>query len=372
MSRPKPAWRSTPVTDWPEPDHAAWIGAQEPQDPLEPQVGFARRWKVSTRSMIEYGYGRWLGWLVSVGELDPKVEPQARATTERVGRYIEALRGADLADYTVALALQHLGNALLAMDPTGDVSRILRASSRTHAAARPVRDVAARLQPVEDVVQLGVDLMHAADHDRFRTPGERAVLFRDGLLLAVLAYRPLRLGNLASITIGSHLQRRGAEWWLTFDKREVKGGEPLEYIWPCDLVAALERYLEVHLKALLAAPTSPGDLDALWVGKGGRPMGYDAISYQIKSRTKEEFGKAINPHAFRHTAATTMATADPENVAFAANILGHSSPKTYEQHYNKANMASAAVGYHEVLRGMRGGKRKGTGRVSKLPVLDQL
>lgn len=55
------------------------------------------------------------------------------------------------------------------------------------------------MQPPEDLLQLGMDLIDAAEHDRFRTDTDRAVLFRDGLLLAFLVQRPFRRANLAGL-----------------------------------------------------------------------------------------------------------------------------------------------------------------------------
>jgi integrase len=246
------------------------------------------------------------------------------------------------------------------MNPAQDVSRIQRASARIHNAAKPVRELVARLQPAAEVEKLGLDMMHAADHDRFRTASERAVLYRDGLLIAFLVHRPLRLANLASIAVGGQLQRRGAGWWLSFDGAEVKGGRDIDCTWPEDLVPALEQYLEVHRPVLLAG--APGTLpaaDGLWVALGGRPMGKSAIEFQIRSRTGEEFGKPIFPHAFRHLAATTIATVDPENVQAASAVLSHASARTTEDHYNRAKMVDAGRRYHEAL-GQQRGRRKGS------------
>jgi integrase/recombinase XerD len=350
-----PARRCTPVTDWPEADQAAWRIALAPQDPFEPEAGFASRWAPSTRRKIETGYGRWLGWLERSELLDPCSTPASRVTRERVRAYLAMLQAMQCAPYTVANHLQDLGDALRAMAPSGDWAWILKAAGRVHQQARPIKDFHARMRPAEEVLQLGLDLMDAAEHQRFRTPHDRAVLFRDGLTLAALIHRPLRIMNFAAITIGRNLQRRGDKWWLSFSKEEVKTKRPLECTWPEALYEQLDHYLDVHRPALLDGAES----EALWVAKGGAGMSTTVLAYRITKRTEDEFGKSINPHMFRHIAATTIATDDPENITGVAGVLGHSTLETSEKHYNKAKMVDAGRRYQSTVKSAR----KSRGRI---------
>ena len=61
---------------------------------------------------------------------------------------------------------------------------MLTASSRLRSKAIPMRDKRVGMQPAADVERLAYDMMHAAEHDRFRGKVKRAVRFRDGLMLA--------------------------------------------------------------------------------------------------------------------------------------------------------------------------------------------
>ncbi|HEY3813486.1 MAG TPA: tyrosine-type recombinase/integrase [Caulobacteraceae bacterium] len=344
-----PDRRSLKVQAWPELDQELWARALEPADPLDEEVGYATRWKEVTLRGIEHGYGSWLNWLTLAGELDPDIHPVERATRERVRAYDATLKAQGLADYTRAQRLQGLANSLKAMRPGAAVQWIQLASSRIHGHAKPVRDVIKVLQPVEDVEKLGLDMMYAADHDRFRTDSERAVLYRDGLLIAFLTHRPVRLKNLTAITIGRHLFRRGDEWRLEFTQAETKGGDAIRGPWPACLVEALDHYLKKHRPVLLRGDKSKTPSEGLWIGLGGQPMGRDAIGFQIRGRTEEEFGTPINPHAFRSIAATTIATVEPENVQAASTLLGHHSSRVTEKHYNRAKMIDAGDRYHTVF-----------------------
>jgi integrase len=342
MSRHDPLSRCTPLSEWPELDKAAWALALEPADPLEPTIGYALRWAASTRTGIINGYGRWLGWLDRSGQLDPATPPGERATPARVKAYLEMLRAAGMADNTVAGRLQQLGNALRAIASEGEWARIHQASSRIYSKATLVRDPIERMQPPEEVIALGRDLMHIAEHDRFRTACERATLYRDGLMIVFLVYRPFRLANMASLTLGRHLEQRGGQWRVFFNATDTKGGLAIDCAWPESLVEELKRYLDLHRPQLLKGARGPRrSIEALWVSKRGGAMGAAAITCQVCDRTNEQFGKPINVHAFRHIAATLIATNNPEGASDIKAILGHKSMTASDKHYNRAKTIAA-------------------------------
>ncbi len=66
-------------------------------------------------------------------------------------------------------------------------------------------------------------------------PIKVAAMFRDGLMIALLAARPVRLSNLASIDINRHLERLGEDYWLVFPSEEVKNRRHLEFPLPRSL-----------------------------------------------------------------------------------------------------------------------------------------
>jgi integrase len=159
-----------------------------------------------------------------------------------------------------------------------------------------------------------------------------------------------RLSNLASIRLGKHLKRTGEAWHLEFDEEEVKNNELIPATWPLELKSPLERYLAVHRMVLLRpGPKDRPEPDALWISQRGGPMGVDAVQFQIKERTMEEFGVALNPHSFRTNTATAVARFNPDYITDVMSILGHRDPKTSELHYNKARMMDAGQHYHSEL-----------------------
>jgi integrase/recombinase XerD len=98
--------------------------------------------------------------------------------------------------------------------------------------------------------EFGLELMGAADGPSGGTPLQRAILYRDGLLIALMAARSLRRHNFSAIEIGRHLVKRGAGYWLCFEANETKTHEPIEVPVPDELIAPLEHYLTVYRRLL--------------------------------------------------------------------------------------------------------------------------
>jgi len=347
--------RCWPVSEWPAPDQAAWVAALQPGDALDPG-GLAARWATATRCMIENGYGRWLSWLHNNGLLNPCQTPDKRITVERVAAYVAELT-AFTAPFSVQSRVQQLGNALRAMCPQGNWSWVLRGADRIRARAIPARNKRARLQSPDRLVQLGVQIMAEVDAS---TPGRamwRAADYRDGLIISLLAHRPIRARNLTMIQCGRHLVQRSGVWWLVFDGSETKTKQPIEISFPVELVPNLECYLATHRPVLLDVGHRHGRAltDALWVSAVGRAMHYASISLQVRRRTEAAFGKALSPHLFRDCAATSIATEDPEHVRIVLQILGHSSLATSERHYNQAQSLEAGRRFQQTIAELRRG-----------------
>ncbi len=353
-------WRAMPVSEWPEADRAGWLLANQPEDPLDDRIGYTQRWRPATRKVTQEGYGYWLDWLARSGQLSSLSNSSELATPECLCVYREAMEADGLAPYTGAGRIQRVGNALSAIAPEKDWAWLLRGAYRLHSKATPKRDKRIGMQPAEDVEKLGFDMMYAAEHDRFRTKVERAVLFRDGLLLTMLVKRSLRRANITAIEIGRQLQRRDKEWWLHFTASEMKSHRSFACSVPEELTIHLDRYIDVYRPILIGcsrkalAPTS-----ALWISKQGTHMTPSAVAFQIRARTEEEFGKPINLHKFRHIYATDTATYTPSDARSIQFGLGHASQRISEKYYNLAQMVDAGRHYDETIDMLRKKGHKG-------------
>ncbi|MGO8869097.1 MAG: hypothetical protein ACLQME_21620 [Alphaproteobacteria bacterium] len=341
--------RCPPVTEWPAPDQAAWATAHVAGNPFEPG-GLAVRWALATRWMVANGYGLWLTWLKGRGWLDLQQLPGARITKERVAAYVADLQPGR-SPFTVQARVQQLGDALRAMSPKDDWGWILRAAGRLRSCAVSVRNKRSRLRTPAQLAELGDGLMAQA-----KGPTTAAARdYRDGLIIKLLAHRPIRARNLTAITCGGQLVSRGGAWWLSFGTAETKATQPLEFPLPANLAPQLERYL-AHWRPLLltrAGRQAAATTSALWVSSIGTPMIYASIAYQVRRHTRAAFGAAINPHLFRDCAATSIAIVDPEHVHIIMDILGHSTLTTSERHYNQARGLEAGRRYQGTIKALR-------------------
>jgi integrase/recombinase XerD len=191
-----------------------------------------------------------------------------------------------------------------------------------------------------------------------KAEGERTALrrfktYRDGLLIATLASRQLRLRNLTGLILGQTLVQRGDGWWIQIPAAETKTKDRIEAPWPEMLARHLEIYL-VHHRARMVALRGVRS-DALWLSMYGFPMTDNAIYVRIVARTREGVGQPINPHLLRDAAATSIAIDDPKHIGIASRLLGHRNQSTTERYYNRARSIEASRRTQDSLLARRNG-----------------
>ncbi len=348
-----PVSRCMPQCEWPAPDQAAWAASLLPGDPFSPG-GVAARWASATVELVINGYGRYLTFLAIRGLLDPAQPPAMRVRRAWLDIYLDELKATN-APYTVATRIEQLGNAMRAMVPEQDWHWIQRAADRLRAKATPVRNKRARLQPLERLLELGDHLMAFADTATDELPAVRATAYRDGLIITLLACRPLRRRNLAAISCAQQLVEQDGAWWLLFGD-QTKTSKILEAPVPETLVPCLERYTSVFRPILLARGQQEKHrqaVTALWVSRNGARLGEAAITRQVRDRTRAAFGTALTPHMFRDCVATGVAIESPQDIAIVPTLLNHAGIATSERHYNLAGSLEAGRRYHAVIDDLR-------------------
>ena len=339
-----PASRCRPVAEWPVADQQAWAAALRPALRMRDRPGALSHLRLPSRSLIEKAYGRWLTWLgepvASEGSATAAATPDAVVTFAR--HLLE--RNAPL---TVLQRVRNLKEALRALAPGQDWGFVADIEAQVRAAAGPVRDKRAKLKSAWEVFELGCALMETAPDAG--TPVDEAGQFRDGLVIALLAARPLRMRTLTLLEVRRHLVRRSDGWWLAIGHGEHKGKGRLEFPIPEELEQAIEYYLAVHRPVLLDQGSPPPITDRLWISTEGRVMKENAIGVRINAETKKAFGHSLNPHMFRDIAATSVAIEDPAHVGVVTRLLGHSSPATAERYYNLAGTIEAVKNWQDEI-----------------------
>lgn len=335
--------RGLPFGGWPEPDRIAWTGATAEGDIFDGR-GPAAHWAGTTRNAVIAAYGRWLGYLAVCEPSALAEHPVQRLTSDRLAHYLEHL--AQTAGTVGRHAyFAHLRDAVRVMFP-GKIPQILsQLVARLERACQP-RSKATRIVATPRLIAMGKKLMR----DAAGAEGEVAnfVAYRDGLMIALLAVRPIRQRSFSLIRIGAHLRQVGEEWRMVFDGSETKSGRAFETTVPERIVPLLERYLR-EVRPMFSGANGH---DRLWAGTKGGPLTDKAIYRIITARTREAFGQPVNPHLFRHCAATTIAILQPGRIGVARDLLGHASLATTNEHYNKARSIEASRLYARVLAGL--------------------
>jgi integrase/recombinase XerD len=343
--------RCLPMAEWPEPDRAAWTAAHRRGGLLDDD-GLAASWAPATNAIIAGGYGRFLSFLAQTRDLDPHQSPATRINRARVEAYVAELRERNHSS-TVAGRLLQLVRAAAVMAPNTDWMWLCRIRARVRRMATPARDDRARLVPATTVLDLGIELMQRAEAGGGLPARRRALLFRDGLMICILAACHVRARNIAAMSIGGSLQRRGDTWWVAFGPGETKNGRPFEMPLPGPYTSYVERYIAEYRPFLARRSPTPAADETFWISDGGQPLTAKEVGQRISAVTKRELGRDLNPHLFRKICSTELAIRDPEHVGIAHQLLGHADYRVTQQVYNLARALDAAGRHHRMVKSIR-------------------
>ena len=341
-----------PIALWPEEDRALWLQALEQDDPFS-EVGKRAHLRSISNHKVEKGYGRYLTYL-------KRYEPEAlkdraceRINRDRVKRFITDMEAEGNRKMTLLARLQELHSIAVIFDPGNSFQFIKDFEARIRHRTETSRHADRPFTATDELLSLGLKLMQNAGQQT--TNRLEAIDYRDGLLIAILAMRPMRRKNFTALKLDKNVVQLDGVWRIRLSPEETKTHNRIDVEWPSELVEPLETYLAVHRPILIAIVGrwhKPVD-DALWVSSNGSPLTEMAFYQQVTKRTAEAFGKPVNPHAFRHSAASTLACEDPAHVRISATILGHSRFQTTEQYYIMAQQAQAHETFAELMLTLR-------------------
>ena len=245
------------------------------------------------------------------------------------------------------MSVGELSAAARALAPGADWSWLTRRYGRMKLRARPSRDKRQAMQHTLDLYRFGKQVMDTADWGKGRTVSA-AQRYQSGLIIALLAARPLRIRNFQAITLGESLRWDGTRYWLSFGSGDTKTGGAIDEPVPDDLLPYLEAFLRTWRPVLLRqASKFSGDPThrRLWVDRAGSPMKEFTLRSLIERYTAKQFGTAVWPHLFRDCLLTSLAIDQPDLMRIGATLLGHASSHTGTKHYNQARMLDASRRY---------------------------
>jgi len=337
--------RSLPLACWPEVDRNAWNTACLPATRLR-RGGVAGHLKPITRDDLARRYGYFLDFLARRGLLRSDVEVAANVTADNVDAYISELNGR-VGSVTVHGSIFKLRRAAQFIAPARDFAWLVDIERDLAFAMQP-RSKFNRMVMAEVLAEAGLTLIHEAESSPNLPEFARACQVRNGLMVALLAFCPIRRKNFAALEIGRSFVQIHGKWWIVLSAAETKENRPDER--PVDelLTPVIDRYLGQHRPVLARTDNPPS---ALWLSStDGRPMSYVQVGVVIKTNTLATVGVDVSPHLFRTSAASTVATRSGDNPNLASALLHHTHPSVTNTNYNRATCLTAAESLRQIVR----------------------
>jgi integrase/recombinase XerD len=334
-----------PYKQWPVVDQLRWQSAFCNDDPFAGVAG-ARLAKASQHRCL-CAWRRLLGFLAIHEAAALEDAPAERLTIERVRAFVTHLAETN-APISVASVIDALYQAARLMVPEADWAWLKNLKSRLHAAA-PAKSSAGPVITSVQLLDLGQKLM---DESRPALDSQldihNAVQYRDGLMIALVAFVPIRPRNLAALEIGRHLVKEGDQRFIIIPREETKTSTAIEFPFPELLEPYLALYLDVVRPRILGHRTCA----ALWVSPKGGALSQVGINKSF-NRLSTRLGFRITPHDARDAAATTWAISAPDQIGVARDLLAHSDLRTTIKHYNRARGIEASRAYSQMTAGIR-------------------
>ena len=341
---------SMPFADWPEPDRALWQVVLQP-DPFAIIPKPLAKWSAVQRQTAARHYGLWLRFLEATEPAPLAQLPGERMTATRLGRYF-ARRHGEVSVTSLAKYVGDLYGVMLSLAPAQDWAWLkqMRRLVTAHAKHQPPK--AKALTHASELLRVGQELIEAAfaGTDKIHDP----IAFRDGLIILMLILVPVRITQFSLIRLDQHLVwSEQGEPLLRWEARETKTRREATHPLPPELVEVLRLYISDVRPVLLNKAASPTATNALWIGVSGQPISAQVLRKVIETRTKTTLGYAVNPHAFRASAASSYAIENPTRAREASALLDHADPKTTERYYLLGQRERHLLTVHAALRKMR-------------------
>jgi integrase len=340
--------RSLPLDQWPTADRSAWADACQPAERLK-RGGAASHMKDITRRDLARRYGYFLDHVQRTEGLDLNAETAAYVRPGRVGRFLAELQ-ARVRSVTVYGSIYKLRRMAQLLAPGRDFAWLTDIEKDLALVMQP-KSKFDRLVNTNVLIDAGMIQMAETNAAMQRSALGRARQFRDGLMVALLAFHPIRLKNFAALEIGRTFKKFKDSWWIVLPASETKENRPDERPVDTCLTPWIDRYLSIHRPVLARTDDAPA---SLWLSSNdGCAMTYTAVEKVISQTTLASVGIDVSPHLFRTAAVSTSAVHAGSSPHLGSALLHHTHSAVTEKHYNYASSLSAAQSYAALIRALR-------------------
>ena len=342
--------KQLPFGEWPAGTQQLWEAVFEPGD-LFDDANRGAHLAPSTREALRVSFAQYFRFISDHHDELLDRPPEAWINRQLIAEYVPLLRKTNQ-ETSVATSLHHLRLALRLIYPDIDWSWLLTITKRI-AATAPRKARKHGSMTSERLYLLGIELMDRAVADARRQckiSKVTAMVYRDGLLIALLALFIPRRRTVTAMRVGKQLVRAGELWALDIPPEDTKNGQALDFPISADMSRRIDTYLQEFRIRLPGAVSHNG----LWVFNKRRPMSDSAIYDAVHRRTKKAFGFGVNLHWFRHAAGCFWSIQDPVNVRGVKDLMGHASyDKMTEKHYVMSQSRLAGRALAKALDAMR-------------------
>ena len=334
-----------PLQAWPEADRTAWPAACEPAARLK-RGGAAGHLRPDSREVHERHYGNFLGFLDRNGLLRRDSPAAANVTPENVDAFLTDAK-ARMSSTTVHVAICCLRRAARYMVPDLDLDWLNELAKDLALVAYP-RSKFDRLVLPERLIEAGLALIQEAESSLTMSRIAQATQVRNGLMLAILGFHPIRRKNFAALEIGRSFVKIRGRWWIVLSAEETKEKRADERRVNKLLIPFIDRYLNRY-RPVLKRPHSPPS--ALWLSsRHAARLADKYVATLIGATTLSTVGVKVTPHLFRTSAASAAAVYGGENPYLGSAVLHHADPRVTMEDYNRASCFSAAEELRQIVR----------------------
>ena len=357
------AWPAFPASLAADVD--AWLSQGECDDIFADWSSGADR-KPVTREKRRYEIQRFASALVHAGA-DPagltSLEVLVRMDTVSLGlRWLRDERfGGDLTGglQNIAIALANAARWQVRVDPDHQkrLNAIVKRCSPGDRGMTQRNQL--RMEPFKApvLVRAYLDLPETLIHRTSAQPNatRAAVLAETALVIGILSWCPIRIGNLRAIEIDRHLHRerrgRGQKVYLAIPASQTKNMVDIKFELPAPVVRLMDSFIADHRPLLAPA----GSRFLFSRRSGDAPIDYNSLALRIKDTMRSELGVDFSSHNFRQLAGLIWLLEHPTEYEVVRRLLGHKAASTAMDFYVGLRTDAAHKAFTGLLKRYRGG-----------------
>lgn len=338
--------------DWPLSDQQQWAFCLSPGGLFDAGGTFSG-WSKGTCRIHAQNYGSWLSFLMRCHPDLIALPPADRIKQDIVEAFIlegkKRLKLRSVSNQVRSLAITAKGFA-----PDKDWKWIFGAARKLYEQSNPTQLKPPLPISAADIFGWSLKQLRLIAGQTLQHPIAHAVTFRQALMVGLLIARPVRARAFMAMTVSKHIEISSSGISLSYTAEDMKDKKARRFPVPDELAPFMLEYLSTHRPILLNGASA----EELWISSRGHPMTQDNFTSGLAKLTNRIFGLKLRPHAFRHIAATSIASNDPEHVGIIRDILGHTTLRMAEKHYNRATAVVITRRLQGILRNIRSDNHK--------------